>query len=96
MSNIAYTHCGMGNYVRALQLYKDVYIKRKNIFGEEHPQTIITKSNIAYCYCDLGKYSDALRIFHEVYEKLKNVLGDDHSETIKVKYSISILCHSMS
>ena len=46
----------------ALELLKEVYEKRKEILGENHPDTLMALNNLAYSYGEFGYQEKALEL----------------------------------
>ena len=50
---------------------------RKNVLGEEHPDTLIAKGNLVILYDKEGDYQTAIQLGEEVLEACRNVLGEN-------------------
>ena len=55
---------------------------RKEILGENHPDTLIALHNLATFYSYLGDYSSALKMRRVAYYANKEILGENHPETL--------------
>jgi tetratricopeptide (TPR) repeat protein len=54
-----------GKYEDALQAYQEVFDKRKDLLGPEHPDTLTTRNNMALVLSKQGKYEEAHQSTHE-------------------------------
>ncbi|KAJ7120176.1 hypothetical protein C8R44DRAFT_921195 [Mycena epipterygia] len=66
----------------AQELEVAVLERRRNIFGDNHPETLIAMSNLAVTYRVLHKLQEAEELEILVLQKRRNVLGDNHPETL--------------
>jgi hypothetical protein len=64
-----------------LQAYQDVFDKRKDLLGPEHPDTLTTRKNIVLLLSNQGKCEEALQAFQEVFDIWKRELGPEHPST---------------
>ena len=72
-----------GLYTEASQNLNDAYIMQRKLFGEEHPETAITKDSLAQTNIWLGKYQEAEKLVLEAIHTFKTVLGENHHRTAK-------------
>ncbi|GLG97186.1 Uncharacterized protein GBIM_04001 [Gryllus bimaculatus] len=107
-SYIAYIHnklaeesCNEGalvHFKKALAIYEELFNIQKDLFGEEHADSLRTKINIAFTYTKLGNESfckkealehfmNALNTFCKVY-KIQKDLGKDDKESSKTLNNI--------
>ncbi|KAJ7904121.1 hypothetical protein B0H13DRAFT_2274711 [Mycena leptocephala] len=73
----------MGRSEEAKGLYLAVLKKRKQVLGDDHPDTLRTMGNLASTYWHLGKFQQAEELQVVVLEKRKHDLGDDHPDTLR-------------
>ncbi|KAJ7078767.1 hypothetical protein C8R43DRAFT_351423 [Mycena crocata] len=66
----------------ALNLDAKVFHKRRNIFGNEHPDTLDAMAWLASTYFQLGQFTEAAELEVVVLEKRKKILGDDNPDTL--------------
>lgn len=69
----------------ALEQLNEVYEARKELLGEEHPNTLKTEYNIAKALNVLNEKEKALKLAQELYEKRVKILGEENIETIRTK-----------
>ena len=79
--NLANIYSGLGEYEKALPLYKKSLDIREKTLGETHPDTVTSYSNIAELYKAMGKYKKALPLYKKALEIQKKVLGEEHLDT---------------
>lgn len=80
---------GCNKFFRAENFGGQILQPLTTCLGEDHPDTLITKSIIAASHRALGKHSDAIRMYQEMIEKQKTILGEDHPDTLTTKSNIA-------
>ncbi|KDR65417.1 hypothetical protein GALMADRAFT_38047, partial [Galerina marginata CBS 339.88] len=55
--------------------------KRKQVLGDEHPDTLRSMGNLASTFWKQGRLTEAEALYVVVLEKTKQVLGDEHPDT---------------
>ncbi|KAF8195195.1 P-loop containing nucleoside triphosphate hydrolase protein [Mycena galopus ATCC 62051] len=71
-----------GKFKQSEKLLEEVLEKRKQLLGDNHPDTLRTMGNLASTYSDLGEHQKAKELKVTVLEKLKQLLGDNHPHTL--------------
>ena len=56
--------------------------KRKQVLGDDHPDTLTSMANLACMYTNQGRRKEAETLYVVVMEKRKQVLGNDHPSTL--------------
>jgi tetratricopeptide (TPR) repeat protein len=82
MGNLASTYSNLGEHQKAKELQATVLEKRKQVLGDNHPDTLLTMGNLASTYSALGEHQNAKELMATVLEKRKQVLGDNHPDTL--------------
>ncbi|KAJ7742404.1 hypothetical protein B0H14DRAFT_3897763 [Mycena olivaceomarginata] len=82
MGNLARTYSDLGEHQKAKELEATVLEKRKQVLGDNHPDTLVIMGNLARTYSDLGEHQKAKELQATVLEKQKQVLGDNHPDTL--------------
>ncbi|KAJ7460331.1 hypothetical protein FB451DRAFT_1371778 [Mycena latifolia] len=80
-----------GNAKTAELLELTVLKGRKELLGEEHPDTLEAMYWLAWTYDELGKLKEAEELDLEVFQKRKNVLGDNHPQTLSVMGNLALV-----
>ncbi|MCR5477089.1 MAG: tetratricopeptide repeat protein [Lachnospiraceae bacterium] len=80
LGGIGEVYAAMGDYEKSRKIERAVYLKRKDILGEKHPDTISSLQSFADADFQLRGEKKSLE---KVYEMQKEVLGEDHPETIR-------------
>ena len=65
----------VGHLRRALACYV-------RMLGDDHPDTLVTRSNLAYAYEAAGDLGWASLLFEQVLADRQRILGDDHPDTL--------------
>ena len=66
-----------------------IYNARKEILGENHPNTLSTLHCLANSYSHLGDYRKALNIEIKVYDACKKILGENHPDTLSALHNLA-------
>ena len=68
---------------------------RKEILGENHPDTLTALHNLATSYSYLGDYKKALETENIVYNARKEILGDNHPDTLTSLANLAVFYSSL-
>ncbi|KAJ7729742.1 hypothetical protein B0H16DRAFT_1697092 [Mycena metata] len=79
-----------GKYKQAQTLLEEVLEKRKQLLGDNHPDTLRTMVRLAVSYSGLGEHQKAKDFKAIVLEKQKQVLGDNHRDTLRTMSGLAI------
>jgi hypothetical protein len=77
-SSLGLTYSEQGRWKDAEVLEVVVMEKRKQLLGEDHPDTLTSMGNLAATYRNQGRWKDAEVLEVVVMEKRKQLLGEDH------------------
>src|SRR5205823_110327 len=80
LNNLASLYQDMGEYEKALPLYREAIAIRKKILGTEHPDYVISLNDLADLYHDMGEYKNALTLHQEALAIRKKVVGEEHPD----------------
>ncbi|KAJ7807724.1 hypothetical protein B0H13DRAFT_2295736 [Mycena leptocephala] len=69
-------------FKKAEELEVIVLEKRKQLLGDDHPDTLHAMANLASTYHKLKQFTRAAELEVVVLEKQKQLLGDDHPDTL--------------
>jgi len=53
---------------------------RKQVLGQEHPDSLTSMANLALTYCKQGRWKEAKELEVVVMETRKQVLGEEHPD----------------
>jgi tetratricopeptide (TPR) repeat protein len=67
----------------ALNFFREILTIRKNIFDEEHPDTVSTYNNIAWIYHKQANYNKALYFYNKALAIIEKIHGREHPDTAK-------------
>ncbi|KAK7002459.1 hypothetical protein R3P38DRAFT_2557268, partial [Favolaschia claudopus] len=70
-------------------LYGAVYRKRKQLLGEEHPDTLGSMNDLAVTYSNQGRWSDAEDLQVAVVESRKRLLSEEHPHTLTSMHNLA-------
>ncbi|KAJ7712802.1 hypothetical protein B0H16DRAFT_553033 [Mycena metata] len=71
-----------GKYKQAMKLREEVLEKRKQVLGDNHPDTLYAMSHLASSYSTLGEHQKARELDIIVLEKQTQLLGENHPNTL--------------
>jgi tetratricopeptide (TPR) repeat protein len=71
-----------GCYNEALKWDENTFLKRKDLLGEEHPNTLTSMNNLASTYQYQDKYDKAEALQAQALKMRKKVLGEEHLDTL--------------
>jgi tetratricopeptide (TPR) repeat protein len=92
-NDLTYVNEMMGNYKVALNLGEQALAIRRELYGEEHPDTVLSLCNIASCHSGLGAHEKALEIgFLPALDIQRKRFGEEHPDTANSLSSIA-LCY---
>ena len=89
LDKMAYWYEYQEEYEEALPVYQTVYENRKEIYGEEDPDTIDTLDTMALLYFCVKDYEKALELYEKLYRVRKRILGETHVDTIRCMNDIA-------
>ena len=70
---------------------QNIYIKIKNILGEEHPDVAACLNNLALLYRNQERYAEAEPLLQQALEIASKSLGVDHSRTQTIRKNLKSL-----
>ncbi|KAH8834597.1 hypothetical protein DL96DRAFT_1551349 [Flagelloscypha sp. PMI_526] len=69
--------------------------EEQNVFGPDHPNTLVTMHDLAATYITLGQNRDALKLLEKVSELMKLILGPDHSCTLRAISDLTLAYNNL-
>ena len=72
-------------------MYEEILEFRKNILGEEHPDTLDTGFSLALILVQQGKLLKAEDVHRKVLKVRERVLGREHPDTINSIYRLALI-----
>jgi tetratricopeptide (TPR) repeat protein len=82
LNNLASLYDNQGKYEEAEPLFIQALELRKQLLGENHPDTASSLSNLASLYYSQGKYEEAEPLFIQAVEIAEGLLGANHPHTV--------------
>ncbi|KAH8804040.1 hypothetical protein DL96DRAFT_749023 [Flagelloscypha sp. PMI_526] len=79
-----------GLYEAASSVFKQDLEVKGQIFGSEHPDTLLSLSNLASTYSSLARHADALALREVVMELRLRILGLGHPDTLWSMHNLAI------
>ena len=58
-------------------MYEQVLTDCRRVFGDDHPDTLISRSNLTGAYESAGRVGEAITLYEQVLTDYRRVLGDD-------------------
>jgi tetratricopeptide (TPR) repeat protein len=72
-----------GRYVEAEKIEREALAIRKEVLGEQHPDTATSYNIVVSCLHAQGKYPQALALADKALDICKKVLGEQHPDTAR-------------
>ena len=85
----------MGEYKKALPLYKKSLKIREDILGVENPDTATSYNNLAGLYESMGEYKKALPLYKKSLKIREDILGVENPDTATSYNNLAGLYESM-
>ena len=82
---LASFHEDEGENDEALKIYRDVMVKRQEILGLSHPETLDSSHEVARVLRKMSRYSEAEALSRQTWDARGSVLGQDSKETVASK-----------
>jgi tetratricopeptide (TPR) repeat protein len=82
-----------GRYQEALPLWRQILAIRRQVLGEEHPDTATCYNEVAYSLNGQGKYPEAAESFGKALSIRRQVLGKEHPDTANSHNSLGYNLH---
>ena len=79
---LCFLYHSIGNCIKAKDLQEEYCKLQCKLFGEEHPETIMSLSSLAFNYRILGDYQKTKSLQEKCYKLSCEVFGKFHSDTI--------------
>ena len=81
LGNLGNIYYHLGEYEKALPLFKNFLKIREEVLGKNHPNTAASYNNLAVLYESMGEYEKALPLSKNSLKISEEVLGKNHSNT---------------
>jgi hypothetical protein len=76
-------------------LYIEVLEKRRELLGENHPDTLRTTGNLVSQYHAVGQVKRAQKLYIELLGRGRAVLGEDHPDTLRTMSCLASTYHDI-
>lgn len=90
-TNLANVYAKQERYEDAEDLYMKGLEIRKEVLGEEHPDTGESYNNLATVYVDIGEYEKAKKMFYKCKKICETNLGENHPDTATCYSNLGLL-----
>ncbi|KAJ7913204.1 hypothetical protein B0H13DRAFT_2471036, partial [Mycena leptocephala] len=84
-----------GQYEEAEKVLLAALERRKQVLGDDHPDTLGSMGNLASIYHNLREFHKAQELGVEVLEKSKQLLGDDHPYTLQAMANLAMIYRTL-
>jgi tetratricopeptide (TPR) repeat protein len=91
LSNAASYARDKGSYTVAEQMEQEALESRRELLGEEHPDTLTSMSNLALVLRRQGKYNEAEEMNRRTLELTERVLGKEHPDTLTSMSNLALV-----
>ena len=73
----------------AMQMFESDLQDSERLLGEEHPDTLISRSNLAHAYAAAGRLGEAVPLNESVLEAAGRLLGEEHPDTLSYRADLA-------
>ena len=94
-TNLGVVYFYQGQWKKAEALEVMVMEKRKQILGDEHPDTLSSMANLAATYRNHGQWKEAEVLEVVVMKKRKQILGDEHPNTLSSMANLAAIYRNL-
>ncbi|PZS16212.1 MAG: hypothetical protein DLM60_15765, partial [Pseudonocardiales bacterium] len=77
----------------ARPLFERAHQLRRDMLGEEHPDTLLSANNLALDLRHLGEYERARELDEDTLTRRRRMLGDDHPDTLRTANNLAADLH---
>jgi non-specific serine/threonine protein kinase/serine/threonine-protein kinase len=91
MATMGVVYRELGLYSQAEPLLDHALKTQKRVLGDDHPETLPSKSALAKLYYLQGRSDEGAQLNLEILETRKRVLGDDHPETLHSMNNLALM-----
>jgi tetratricopeptide (TPR) repeat protein len=88
LNNLANLYYSQGKYEQAEPLYIQALELRKQLLGENHPDTATSLNNLANLYYSQGKYEQAEPLYIQALEIAEQTLGENHPLRVTIRNNL--------
>lgn len=78
-------------YIESASLAREVFEKKKEILGANHPQTLVSMNNLSWILRNKGDFVESELLVRDALERKEKVLGEDHHDTLNCKYCLAVV-----
>jgi tetratricopeptide (TPR) repeat protein len=82
IANLALKYKFQGRWREAEEMEVQVMTVRRQVQGEEHPDTLASIANLAFTYGKQGRWKDAEELEVQIIKTKKRLLGAEHLDTL--------------
>lgn len=96
LKRMALLHARLDQNQKALSLFKDIYDRTKDKYGETHQFTLDALLGIAHMYTKLGEYEQACTWYSECYDKKKELLESHHIDILSLMEDLATMHYKLN
>ena len=85
-NNLAATYWRLRQTEKAMNAFRDVYLGRLKLLGEEYELTLTAANNYAASLLDLKRFEEAQSLMRKTIAVARRVLGGNHEFALKLKW----------
>ncbi|EEA26901.1 hypothetical protein TMatcc_004815 [Talaromyces marneffei ATCC 18224] len=78
-------------YIESARLAREVFEKRKEALGPDHPQKLVSMNNLSWILRNKGDFIESELLVREALKRKEEVLGEDHHDTLNCKYCLAVV-----
>jgi hypothetical protein len=85
-----FRHGKLQDYLALSDLH-DTLAHRRELLGEDHPDTLMSADTLAAELYELGEYAQSQQLFEDIYARRRRTLGEDHPDTLAARHDLATL-----
>jgi CRP-like cAMP-binding protein/tetratricopeptide (TPR) repeat protein len=86
---LALTLIRRGSIGEAEMLYRDLLADRRQVQGDDHPDTLATRHDLAAAIGLQGRYGQAEQLYRQLLDDDYRLLGPDHRHTLAARHNLA-------
>ncbi|WP_132370465.1 tetratricopeptide repeat protein [Nocardia alba] len=80
---------GQGQHASASNYFHHALTARRRILGDDHPDTLHSRSNLAGTYESAGRITEATTLYKQIFEDSERIMGSDHPDTLNSRNNLA-------
>ena len=79
-----------------IKISEQLHEQAEQIYGAEHPDTLVALNNLVTVYVDAGRLAEALPMMEQILAKRQETLGPNHRDTLAAMHNQGVLLYNLA